>query len=62
MSDVLSGAFEPLILIDIVIAAIIIGLGFSLNSKLFPNYYTVKERYQDIQGQDRYRDVIRFED
>ena len=54
--------FEPLIIIDFSIAAGLIGLGFYLNSKLFTNYLTVKERYQNNQGQTKLRDVIKFED
>ena len=54
--------FEPLILVDFAIAAGLIGLGLYLNSKLFPIYSTVKERYQTNQGQTRIKDVIKFED
>ena len=45
-----------------VILVAIIGLGIFLNSKLYPKYQTVKERYKDSQGQTRIRNVIKFED
>ena len=66
LPDMIGVPFEPLtfiaFFIDIAIAAGLIGLGFYLNSKLFSNYLTVKERYQNSQGQDRLRNVIKFED
>jgi len=62
LSDILGQPFEPLIIIDLTIAAGLIGLGFYLNSKLCPDYSTVKERYQNNQGQDRLRNVIKFND
>jgi predicted RNase H-like HicB family nuclease len=62
LSDILGQPFEPLIIIDLTIAAGLIGLGFYLNSKLCPDYLTVKERYQNNQGQDRLRNVIKFND
>lgn len=54
--------FEPLMLIDFGMAAALIGLGFYLNAKLSPEYSKFKEYYQNDQGQDRMRMVIRFED
>ena len=54
--------FEPLMLIDFAFAAGLIGLGFYLNSLLCPKYLTVKEIYQNDQGQNRMREVIKFED
>ena len=62
LRDLLSSSFDTFIIIDVVFAAGLIGLGFYLGSKLFPNYTTVKERYQNSQGQDRMRNVIKFED
>jgi hypothetical protein len=62
LSDILGQPFEPLILIDLTIAAGLIGLGFYLNAKLCPNYSTTKERYQNNQGQERLRNVIKFND
>jgi hypothetical protein len=62
LSDILGQPFEPLILIDLTIAAGLIGLGFYLNSKLCPDYLIVKERYQNNQGQDRLRNVIKFDE
>jgi hypothetical protein len=41
LSDILGQPFEPLIIIDLTIAAGLIGLGFYLNSKLCPDYLTV---------------------
>ena len=40
----------------------IIGLGFYLNSKLYPKYLTVKKRYKDSHGLTRLKNVIKFED
>ena len=54
--------FGLFVLINIAIVAGLIGLGFYLHSKLFPDYLTVKERYQDSAGKSRIRDVIKFED
>jgi hypothetical protein len=54
--------FEPLILIDLTIGAGLIGLGFYLNLKLFPDYSIVKEHYQDSQGKHNVRDAIKFEE
>ena len=62
IGNIVGEKFEPLILIDFAIAAGLIGLGLYLNSKLFPDYLTVKERYQDNAGKNRIRDVIKFED
>jgi hypothetical protein len=53
---------DPIMIIDLVIAAGLIGLSLFLNYKLFPRYMTVKERYQNSQGQDKVRDVIKFAD
>lgn len=62
LSDILGQPFEPLIIIDLSIAAGLIGLGFYLNSKLCPDYTIIKEKYQNNQGQDRLRNVIKFND
>lgn len=59
-SDILGQPFVPLIIVDLTIAAGLIGLGFYLNYKLCPEYLTVKERYQNNQGQDKMRNVIKF--
>ena len=58
----LTGSFTPLSLIDLAIHIGVIWIGLYLHSKLFPAYLTVKERYQDSQGQSRIRNVIKFED
>ena len=60
--NMLGEAFGPLTLIDLAIYAGLIGLGFYLNSKFYPNYLTVKERYTDNQGEMRMRNVVKFED
>ena len=62
LSVIFGQPFEPFIIIDLVIAAGLIGLGFYLNSKLSPEYLTVKELYQNRQGQDRLRNVIKFKE
>jgi predicted RNase H-like HicB family nuclease len=62
LGDLIGKPFEPLMLIDLAIAAGLIGLGFYLNSKLCPDFLTVKERYQNNQGQDRMRNVIKFDE
>lgn len=62
LGDLIGKPFEPFMLIDLSIAAGLIGLGFYLNSKLCPDYLTVKERYQNNQGQDRMRNVIKFDE
>jgi hypothetical protein len=48
--------------VDLILIAGLIGLGFYLNAKLCPDYSIIKERYQNNQGQDRLRYVIKFND
>lgn len=62
LKDIIDKPFEPLMIIDFGIYGGIIGLGFYLNNKLCPDYLTVKEHYQNNQGQDKMRKVIKFED
>lgn len=57
-----SEPFEPLMLIDFAIAAGLIILGFYLDSKLCRPYLIVRERYQNDQGQDKLRNVIKFDE
>lgn len=58
----IEGQFEPVMLIDFALAAALIGLGFYLNSVLCPKYWSVKEVYQNEEGQNRMKHVIKFED
>jgi hypothetical protein len=37
-------------------------LGLHLHSKFFPKYLTIKEPYQNSQGENEFRQVINFED
>jgi len=62
IGNIVGKPFEPFILIDFAIAAGLIGISLYLNSKLFPDYLTVKEHYQNNMGQKKLRDVIKFED
>ena len=60
--ELVNNTFKPLLLIDIAIAAGLIELSSTLNSKLFPEYLTAKEPYKNKHGQNRQRIVIKFED
>ena len=62
LRDVTGATFEPLILLDLGIAGVLIGLGFYLNSKMVGEYQTVKEKYTNQQGQARMRNKIKFID
>lgn len=62
LRDIIGTTFEPLILIDLGIAGVLIGLGFYLNSKMVSEYQTVKEKYTNQQGQTRLRNKIKFVD
>lgn len=62
LGSMLGQPFDPLILVDLSIAAGLIGLGFYLHSKLYTAYKIVKEPYQNSRGENRLRNVIRFED
>jgi len=54
--------FNPLSLIDFAIGITLIILGFYIYLKLQSDYQILKQRYQNSQGQYRYRDVIKFYD
>jgi len=54
--------FDPFILIDFVVAAGLITLGFYLNSKFFPEYLISEECYRDSEGEYKLKYVIQFED
>ena len=54
--------FDTLYLIDLAMIASFIFLGFYLNSKLFPNYWTEKEIYQNEFGENRMRYILKFQD
>jgi len=60
--ELFGDTFEPLLLIDVALAAGLIELSSTLHSKLYPEYMTVKEPYKNKHGQNRLRIVIKFED
>ncbi len=62
LKGVLGTTFEPLVFIDLCIAAVLIGLGFYLNAKMVSEYQTVEEKYTNQQGQSRVRNKIKFVD
>lgn len=53
-------SFEPIVLIDVVIAASIIGLCLYLNKNMFPDFKTIKEKYNNTEGKTRLRLKITF--
>lgn len=57
-----SNPSELLYLIDLATTGVFIFISFFLKSKLFPNYWTRKEIYQNEKGEDRMRYVFQFED
>jgi hypothetical protein len=62
LQQVIGQAFDPILLLDFAIAAGLIGLGFYLNNKLHPVYKTVRESYQNSEGYELDRYVIKFEE
>lgn len=54
--------FEWSNMIDYVLFGGIIALAVYLNKNMFTNYRVVRELYQNNQGQDRMRNIIRFDD
>ena len=61
-AQLVNNTFEPLLLIDVALAAGLIELSSTLHSKLYPEYLTVKELYKNKHGQNRQRIVIKFEE
>ena len=61
-NEFLGQPLDIFMIIDLILIAGLIGLGFYLNAKLCPDYSIKKERYQNNQGQDRLRNVIQFND
>jgi len=59
---IISQTFNPLSLIDLAISVTLIILGFYVYFKLQSDFQVHKQRYQNSQGQYRYRDVIKFYD
>lgn len=62
MGNIIGNDLDGFIIFDLIIAAAMIGLGFYLNSKLTPEFSKSKELYQNDQGEDRMRYVIKFKD
>jgi hypothetical protein len=50
------------ILLELVLAAALIGLSLFLLKRMVPDHTTVKERYINANGQERLRNVIRFKE
>ena len=55
-------AFDPLILIDLGIAGVLIGLGIYLNAKMVSKCQTIKEKYLDQEGEPQLRKRIEMLD
>lgn len=55
-------SFDPLKFYELAIAAALIGIGFYLHTKLFPKYIIVEEQYINSEGEDKLREVIKFND
>lgn len=51
---------DSLLIIDLIVAASLIGLGFYLRSKIDTGYETVKVKYTNKEGQPRLRNKIKF--
>ena len=54
--------FNLLILFDEAITLLVIWIAFYLHLKLYPDYWVIKERYQNSQGQIKNRDSYKFID
>lgn len=62
LQHVIGQPFNLFFFIDFSIAAGLIGLGFYLHNKLHPVYKTVRESYQNSEGQELVRNAIKFDE
>ena len=53
LKEIIGVDFDPLLLIDFVLAGGLIGLGFYLNSKMTSDYKTVKEKYTNQKDEEK---------
>lgn len=53
-------SFKSILYIDFAFVMVIVGLTLYLNSKLFPPYSSVKEKYKNEKGDAKLRKKIQF--